>query len=98
MTWILGCRSGLTTDDGYNLLDALYEKGTHFVLGTTQTTYTDDSDNFLKGFIAKLNQGGNIQECIDEGLREAGTGVPYEDDTTGLYPVLYFGDARQYLN
>ena len=94
---LLGCRSGLTTDDGYNLVDAIYEKGAHFVLGTTQTTYPEDSDNFLKGFIAKLNAGGNIQECIDEGLNEAGEKVPYDDNTEGKYPIVYVGDASQYF-
>ena len=86
------------SDDGYNLVDAIYEKGAHFVLGTTQTTYPEDSDNFLKGFIAKLNAGGNIDDCIEQGLISAGNGVKYEDNTTGRYPIVYFGDARQYLN
>ena len=85
------------SDDGYNLVDAIYEKGAHFVLGTTQTTYPEDSDNFLKGFIAKLNAGGNIQECIDEGLNEAGEKVPYDDNTEGKYPIVYVGDASQYF-
>ena len=95
---LLGCSSGLDNARGHNLMEALYEKGAHFVLGTTQTTHTGDSDKFLEGFIAKLNEGGNVQQCIDNGLNEAGMEVLYEDNTEGFYPITYIGDTSQYLN
>lgn len=95
---LLGCSSGLDNARGHNLMEALYEKGAHFVLGTTQTTYPDDSDKFLEGFIAKLNEGGNIDECVEQGLISAGNAVKYENNTTGSYPIIYIGDITQYLD
>ena len=84
----------------YNLVDAIYEKGAHFVLGTTNSVYTSDSNRFLAGFIEKLNAGENIYNCFYEGLVKAGKHDKYKDNDNpeGYYPIIYVGDTRQYLN
>ena len=78
----------------------MYGKGAHFVLGTTKKTFVTDSDNFLKGFLDKLNEGGNIYDCFYEGLIKAGKHNKYKDNNNpeGYYPIIYVGDTLQYLN
>jgi hypothetical protein len=103
----LGCSTGvdkLHSGNTYNLLNSTYEQGAHFVLGTTQTTHYDDSDNFLSGFLDKLNDDEGsphtIHECIQEGISKAKTKDYYKttDNPKGNYPYKSVGDANQYLD
>lgn len=86
----LGCSTGLDYSHStgiYNLVDATFEKGAHFVLGTTDTVNVAISNAFLEGFLSKIDDNGSILECISEGLsRSEG------------YPITYRGDTSQYLN
>lgn len=94
----LGCSTGVDYSDlfdTYNLVTATYNKGAHFVLGTTEIVYTDDSDNFLKGFLSGVSENKNLAECIQRGIDKAGTSVASD---TGRYPIVYIGDTIQYLS
>lgn len=99
----IGCSTGKTITVGgmtYDLLLSTYNKGAQFVLGTSQTVYTPDSNAFLKGFLNKLNDNNNpnVIDCIQAGLDSAGNNVLYEDGSRGHYPIVYIGDTIQYLN
>ena len=93
----IGCSTACPTDDPDNLVNMTYSKGAHFVLGTTETVYTPDSDDFLEGFLEKLNSNGNIAECIERGLVKAGD-LRLSNGMLGSYPITYVGDVNQYLN
>ncbi|MBQ9701131.1 MAG: RICIN domain-containing protein, partial [Lachnospiraceae bacterium] len=57
----IGCLTGVDKEingKSYNLLQATYEKGAHFVLGTTMVVYTSHSTDFLLGFVEEICQGG----------------------------------------
>lgn len=82
----------------YDLLSSTYDKGAQFVLGTSQTVYTPDSNAFLKGFLEALNDNSNVISCIQAGIESAGNNVLYEDGSRGQYPIVYVGDTIQYLN
>lgn len=96
----LGCGSGMDiTINGvtYNLLEATYQKGAHFVLGTTESVYVHNSDAFLEGFLKAIEEGECIGGCIERGLDNAGDDVWLSDGTTGYYPIIYIGDTSQIL-
>lgn len=98
----LGCNTGVdyqystgTYLRTYNLVTATYQKGAHFVLGTTEKVYTLDSDEFLLGFLEKANEGNfTIDECVYAGLVNAGI----VSNNTQKFPIIYVGDTNQYLN
>lgn len=101
----IGCSTGANrTINGvtYNLVDATYEKGAHYVLGTTQTVYTNNSDDFLEAFLNSVNEGKNIQLCIQHAIEATGTNVTLEDEDgneyKGSYPIYSIGDEKQYLD
>lgn len=97
----IGCSTGTTITVGgvtYDLLSSTYNKGAQFVLGTSQTVYTPDSDAFLKGFLETLDDNSNVISCIQAGIESAGNNVLYEDGSRGQYPIVYVGDTIQYLN
>ncbi|MGM9648228.1 MAG: Ig-like domain-containing protein [Eubacteriales bacterium] len=99
----LGCSTGVDKERAgktYNLLSSTFEKGAHFVLGTTQTTYCDDSDAFLEGFLLGLASGNTIKDCIEAALDNAGSQVLRPDLPGGVgeYPIVYVGDTSQYFN
>ena len=91
---LLGCSTGASID-GYNLMNSMYSRGAHFILGTSETVYTSDSDNFLEGFLDELvNNGGNVYLAIYKGIDNAGETI----NESGRYPAVCIGDTRQYLN
>lgn len=94
----IGCSTGVdfTHSTGtYNLVDSTYEKGAHFVLGTTETVYASDSNAFLNGFLTELSTNqSNIYTCVQKGVIKAGT----VSSESGSYPLYYVGDSRQYLD
>ncbi len=101
----LGCSTGKDITIGsttYNLVRATYNKGANFVLGTTQTVYTPDSNAFLRGFLNEAANGGSIAECKQSGIDEAGS-VPIVDPNTGddewgTYPIVCTGNVNQFFN
>lgn len=60
----IGCSTGVSYS-GFNLVSSTFNKGAHFVLGTTETTYTDETDKWTKKFFEKANTGATIRQCID---------------------------------
>ena len=101
----IGCSTGADiTINGItcNLVDSTYEKGAHYVLGTTQTVYTNNSDDFLEAFLNSVNEGKNIQLCIQHAIEATGTNVTLEDEDgneyKGSYPIYSIGDKKQYLD
>ena len=102
----LGCSTGKDITIGsttYNLVYATYNKGANFVLGTTQTVHTRNSNAFLRGFLNEAANGGSIAECKQSGIEEAGTRVPIVDPNTGdnilgTYPIVCVGNENQFFN
>ena len=96
----LGCSTAvsLQMERTVNLLSATFDKGAHFVLGTTDTVFTNNSDDFLWGFMKAASEGKNIEACINEGRIRAGNQVWLPaTETRGEYPYTYIGDSSQYL-
>ena len=93
---LLGCNTA--NDVGiHNMMDELYNKGAHFVLGTTQDTYVSDCNNFLEGFLDGVSANEDIYDCYAQGLNKVadsnlGNGL------LGYYPAVFIGDTDQYLN
>ena len=96
------------SDDGYNLVDAIYEKGAHFVLGTTEEMVTDSNSKFLGLFLDQINQAN--QENQKKSISEIIDNIWYQEDgyeyldsngvvhTTKYFPGYVIGDQSQYLN
>ncbi len=59
----IGCSTGISYN-GFNLVDETFNKGAHFVLGTTVPTYTPQTDKWTKKFFEKADTGATIYECI----------------------------------
>lgn len=105
----LGCSTGVDitrSSTTYNLVDATYEKGAHFVLGTTETLRTNHLNDWLKLFLDALEDGDNIYEALEYANDELGRiTVPYDkaDGTEGHkevdgLPIYCVGDQIQYLD
>ncbi len=95
----IGCSTGVNYGS-YNLVDETFGKGAHFVLGTTETVYTHDSNDFLLGFLEQLQQGGTIEDCFENGLRKVGDAyceIP-EHTESHDYPIIYLGNKYQELS
>ena len=93
---LLGCSTA--NDVGvYNILDEIFNKGAHFVLGTTQYTYTNDSDDFLEGFLNGVSANEDIYDCYRAGLEKANN-CDLGNGNRGYYPAVFIGDSDQYLN
>jgi hypothetical protein len=64
----LGCRSGnsYTNSSGtYNLVDETFNKGAHFVLGTTEQITNVQTDTWLEYFFNLVSYGFDIYYCIE---------------------------------
>ena len=108
----LGCCTGVdyaNSQGTYNLVDETFEKGAHFVLGTTELIYTVDGNKFLKYFLDSINEGATIQEAINYAnntLEYIEVPIGEKDESTGLditktvygLPIYSVGDGTQYLN
>lgn len=106
----IGCSTGTdyTNSQGtYNLVDETFEKGAHFVLGTTESIYTDDGNEFLEYFLDSINEGSNIQAAIEYAVEKLGNiKVKIGEKTDGThitkivpeFPIYSVGDDTQYLN
>ncbi len=97
----IGCSTANSLTVGsktYDLLTATYEKGAHFVLGTTMAVYTSDGNDFLAGFIKGVKQKKNLEGCVEDGMNNVKVQKNVYPSTSGMYPVIYIGDAAQFLD
>ncbi|MBP3334354.1 MAG: Ig-like domain-containing protein [Clostridia bacterium] len=93
---LLGCSTA--NDVGvYNILDEIFNKGAHFVLGTTQSVDVDDSDNFLEGFLDGVSANEDVYACYRSGLDMANN-CELGNGLFGYYPAVFIGDSDQYLS
>lgn len=96
-----GCETGVTTTGGYyqdNLLNATYDRGAHFVAGSTRKLNNGSVETFVPFLLSYLSSGKSLAEAID--LAQIATGDVYLDLETmevGSFPITYVGDATQYL-
>ncbi|MDR0288370.1 MAG: RICIN domain-containing protein [Clostridiales bacterium] len=64
----LGCSTGVayTAPGGttYNLLESTYNKGAHFVLGTTKTVLNTENDKWAQKFFESAGASKTINQCI----------------------------------
>ena len=81
-----------------SLLEATYNEGAHFVLGTTAPVNSNDSTNFLEGFLHGVSMNYTVLDCVIEGFVTSGNNVDFADGSRGHYPAEYKGDVNQYLN
>lgn len=72
----IGCSTGVSYN-GYNLVSATFNKGAHFALGTTQTTYTNETDKWTKKFFEKADEGATIRQCLDHANYYQSIGLLY---------------------
>ena len=62
----LGCSTGddfISNGIAYNTVDTTYNKGAHFVLGTTETLNTGQINNWLEYFLGYISDGENIKNA-----------------------------------
>lgn len=106
---LLGCNTGnneiSSNGNVYNLVDAIYEKGAHFVMGATEIMYIDTDNAFLYWFLDGINQGKNIEaayEHVHDNVTSFYVGVKKNQQDTvriplNTYPVYLAGDKLQCL-
>ena len=102
----LGCSTGddiVVTPQGpsYNTVDALYQKGAHFVLGTTETITNTQGNSWLEYWLDNILLGESIKDaCInandDLGYIEINYGTTDAKTVYGM-PIYSRGDTIQYL-
>ena len=65
----LGCKTGadfLIENTKYNLVDATFEQGAHFVLETTEEIIDVQTDEWLEYFLDLVSYGFDIYYCIEQ--------------------------------
>lgn len=105
----LACNSGVdyvdSNGDRCNLVDETFDKGAHFVLGTTASITDEVTDEWLLYFLSLLSEGFDLGFCIDTANEFLGTiqlnannidGETIVITTEGL-PLYCRGDREQYL-
>ena len=95
----LGCDTGADYSLGgtnYNLVDATFEQGAHFVLGFTETVVGADVDDFIEGFLLALSRfnDSTIEDCIN--MANDNVAIDPTNDPLGM-PIYVRGDKYQYL-
>ena len=85
---LLGCETAVNKNQS-NLVDAIYEKGAHFVLGTSARIDNAVADAWQEAFMESIAAGNTIEYSINE----AASALNY----TGV-DMIYVGDTAQYLN
>ena len=88
--------------DGYckrrvYLITSTFNKGAHFVLGTTQIVYVQDSNAILSAFLDEVSEGNSVEGSVTSAWLSVGNDVRQEDGSLGYYPITYTGDGMQYL-
>ncbi|MBE6593788.1 MAG: hypothetical protein E7642_07335 [Ruminococcaceae bacterium] len=104
----MGCNSGVDKSEygsaAYNLVDTTFEKGAHFVLGTTKSINMNDMNRWIEYFIGYIFEGYNIDQAVEEAGNDLGTIVLKDKKANGQYetyiglPEYSVGDRYQYLN
>ena len=108
----LGCSTGETytrtsnnTTLSANLLDITFEKGAHFVLGTTATVYDHQINHWLQLFLNSVTDEDANVESIDDMLLYANNNFGsftyvlndgHTEYITG-FPCAHRGDKNQYI-
>lgn len=77
---------------GESFLDILYDKGADFVLGTYDTTYVGDSDNFMYYFFYYLNLGYSVSDAIKFAQSKTGVVNIPSYGISSTFPVIYKGN------
>ena len=95
---LLGCSTGATNIYGDSFIESFYDKGAHFVLGTTDTVFLNDSDDFYESFSACLKNGYTIEESINRALRTVGDVFLPTYGMNGKYPIVFKGNISQEFN
>lgn len=94
---LLACETAVdrTSSSGqkFNTLDAIYDKGAHFVLGTTKKIGNDDANKFLEVFCQFAVDGYNISKCVSEAADAVGWSTEETDNPT----IICKGDMHQHL-
>ncbi len=72
----IGCSTG-KWHDGHNLVNATFNRGAHFALGTTQTIHTNESEKWIKKFFEKADTSATIRECLDHANYYQSLGLLY---------------------
>lgn len=101
----IGCSTGVDFVSGSqtsNLVRKTYDKGAHFVLGTTEKIYTTTGNKWLDPFLKAVNGGSNISNaCATANAALEWNKVPDgkggEKSVYGL-PSYFVGDSMQFLN
>ncbi len=104
----IGCETGVDITPyrtTYNLVDQTFEKGAHFVLGTTEKLRVSDGVEWLELFLSGLDSGLSITDACSHATENTGTvWIPYDkdDNSTGYFeleefPIYIKGDGSQYL-
>ena len=96
---LMGCNTGVSAvlgNQSVSLLNAMYNKGAHFVMGTTKITYVDRDNVFLGTFLKCMKDGENIKTCMEQAISEVGYRL-WDDGLWDYYPLVYIGDTEQYL-
>lgn len=109
----IGCNTGVpyeleysSTPFSVNLVDVTFDKGAHFVLGTTKTIYTPGANAWFLAFLEAIQSGESIEDaCIAADDQVEYMEVSYEkDDGTEVktlewgLPTYCRGDGNQYLS
>lgn len=106
----LACNSGVDyvapNGDRCNLVDETFDKGAHFVLGTTARITDEVTDQWLEYFFGFLSFGWEIGDCIDGANQRLGEIQLHSTNiygntiiiTTEGLPLYCRGDSEQYLS
>lgn len=95
---LLGCSTGRTKPNGDNILEALYDKGAHFVLGTYDSVYTHNGNEFLTKLLEYLASGMSIENAIQAVYLNTESVYLPSYGIEADYPIIYVGDAGQTIN
>ncbi len=99
---LLGCQTGVTHSGHYNLADSLFQKGAHFVVGSTETIRVSSANTFEDSFIENLDNPSisDIINAINDGsniFKYQPENPELPDETSSIFPGNYIGDSIQSL-
>ena len=100
-----GCETGLTTTlngTDYNLVDATYDKGAHFVLGVTEILPVVWEEEWFRLLITHLDSSYSVGEAVEKATMDF-SNIQWAFEDTGEtimqpYPYYAKGDGHQYLS
>ena len=99
---LLSCWSGVNIN-GTNLVDYIYEKGAHFVIGSQKKLQDSVADVWQNTFMGSIKKGATIAESVRSAEEDAEEfaielsnliGEPIDTDSV----MRSVGDASQRLN